>query len=499
MRKWCKVLFSIAFSFAFFVISIGYAQLADTLSVTGTAKFKYEGVYITKVEEVSKSNLTSNGNEIVLPTNLKSTVTLSGTKARTIKYKITVYNSSPKYAYSYQGIVCDKNLQGYSNNLYSETAGDNNLSVKLTTDSNGRTEFKSGTKIEPESELTFYATYTFGKSVTKNTAISVLLNFKFGIHVASLGEAAVEKTLLAFLSALNNDAKYNTLITSIDDKYAGQAWQANYMGNVDNVTTQGKADTAVVESLVGSGLTLTIDNVTKNITLIIKRENLDGNTRTGDAYKVNAGYVNGSWVQETSGTGCEMTIYMTPNNLDKNLDDGEYSSDKNYAEVYVSVTTCTNDGVIKSDGTTNITSEWYQLGDIYYGIANIVAYNGDTGTGSFVTDNWVSLQKTYKVTENYSYTINANQKISAIMQVVDVNAYNEFVRLRTLINTAVDYVDRNSDYFDIDEFRQAVDTLHSVATKANSLNITSSTRRAEIIPILRELENAVYPFESYLK
>ena len=201
----------------------------------------------------------------------------------------------------------------------------------------------------------------------------------------------------------------------------------------------------------------------------------------------------------STGKGCEMAIYMTPNNLDKKVDTGEYSSDRNYAEVFVAITTCTNSGNIDNK-TNNYTSlsDWYQIGDIYEGIANIVTYEGGTGTGSFVTDNWVSIKKTYYVTANYNYTIAANQKLSAIMQATDTNANNEYTRLLNLAKNEIAYIDSHADYFDIEEYQQPIATLRQALAEAEAMTVNRNTTRVSLVPILKALENATYPFQSFV-
>ena len=519
MTKWGKRLFSIAFSFMFLFISIGYAQIADTLTVNGTLNLEeYMGVVITSVEEVTAEtkNLNSEGLSYIVPTNLINTVTLTQRNA-SIKYKITVYNKSPKYKYAYKGLVCDSALDGYNNDLYSQIANNSKFTVS-TTKADGST-FAVGTAIEPGETLTFYATYTFGRNVATNTQVKFFLNYNFGVHVDSMGEMAVEKTLGAFAAALNNDEQYSDLITNIDNKYAGQDWQANYIGNVNGSNTE---DTETVKRILGEGLTLTIDGVTKNVTVMIKRTNVDDDNSTGDAYKaVQTEWVtnnNGTWwnpnddyeeeviKSTTTAQGCEMTIYMTSNDLDRVVEAGEYS-DKDYAEVYVAVFTCTNDGVINADGSTNMTSEWYQIGEIYYGYAPIVAYDGTAGgTGSFVTDDWTTIQKTYKVTENYSYTINDGngrggngvEDIREVLGTKDANANNEFYNLRNKANEAIAYIDANKSYFEHAEYVPHVEKLRSVFEKANGIVVNNGTTRADLIQILKELENAIYPFERYI-
>lgn len=501
MQKWGQRLLCIAFSLMFLFICTGYAQLADTMTVTGSANYKppEDYVYISDITLDSASNVTLGETADVFPTTLKNSVIKSGNSTSTIVYKITFKNISRRYTYEFKGIEAPT-LDGIDNDMYSTstTTPNDKFTVSLKK-SDKRTNFTTGTSIAPQQEMVVYATYTFGKNVPKGPEFNFLLNYKFGVHVNSMGMMAVEKTLLAFVNALNTPAKYSDLITNIDNKYNNQDWQANYIGNVSQAgsgtaSNQAKADAAIVEGLIGSGLTLSIEGITKNVTVLIKRENLDGNERTGDAYKATNGY------NSTTGRGCEMTIYMTPNNLNKRIEAGEYAGDAGWAEVFIAVTTCTNNGVISST-TNNYTSmsDWYSLGDIYEGIANIVTYEGNNGNGSFVTDNWKSIQKTYKVTENYSYTIAKDQKIGDIIRATDTKANDEFNRLRNLANAAIQYIDENSDYFGIAEYRQPIQTLRDALAKANAMTVNRNTFRSSLIPILRELENAVYPFQSFIQ
>lgn len=502
MQKWGQRLLCIAFSLMFLFVCTGYAQFADSMTVTGTAEYKppEDYVYISSFSVKGTTNANATTPSSIFPTNFKNTVTATKNNASSsIVYEITFKNMSRRYTYEFKGIEAPA-LDGTNNNLYSTSAGNNNLSVSMVkVDEYGRTSnFTVGTSIAPQQTLTIRATYTLGRNVTKNTAFTFLLNYKFGVHVNSMGAMAVENTLLAFLNALNTPDKYSYLTANIDNKYNNQDWQANYIGNVsqagnNNPSAQAKEDATIVENMIGSGLTLTIEGVQKNITVLIKRENLDNNERTGDAYKA----TNGN--NSSTGKGCEMSIYMTPNDLDKTVETGEYSGDRNYAEVFVAITTCTNSGVINSQ-TNNYTSlsDWYQIGDIYEGIANIVTYEGGTGTGSFVTDNWVSITKTYYVTANYSYTIAGNKKLSELMQAVDTNAKKEFDRLLKLAQDEIAYIDSHADYFDIEEYQPLIETLRQAVADAVAMNVNNSTTRVSLIPILKTLENVTYPFQSFV-
>ncbi|MBQ2987745.1 MAG: hypothetical protein IJD59_01430 [Clostridia bacterium] len=505
MQKRGQRVLCVVFSFLFLFICTGYAQLAETLTVTGDLSYQKSTDYVcisdVTMVDGSASNLTAGAYEAVFPTNLENAVTVTGNGA-SVRYKITFKNMSYRYTYTFKGVECMTVFSDYDHDLYSTTAASDKFTISLKK-SNNVTNFTAGTSIGPQEEVVVYATYSFGNAVDRTRELSFLMNYKFGVHVESMGEMAVEKTMTSFLGALNTPENYNTLIVNIDNKYTNADWQANYIGNVsqagdNSASEQAKADAVIVESLIGSGLTLTVDGVEKKVTVMIKRENLDNNERTGDAYTATNG---GS---TTKGRGCEMTIYMTPNNLDRVDDEGEYSNNwwdtQKWAEVYVSVSTCTNSGMIDNrTGNYTILGEWYQIGDIYEGIANIVSYEGDgNGKGSFVTDNWKSVAKTYRVTENYSYNVAANVDIDTLVQAKDNNANNEFARLLRLAQDEIAYIDANSDYFKIAEYAQPVATLRQITAEAEAMTVDANTTRASLIPVLKALENATYPFQSFI-
>ncbi|MBQ3488965.1 MAG: hypothetical protein IJA86_00045, partial [Clostridia bacterium] len=384
MKKRVIAVISFILSFAFCFICIGYAQLVDTLTITGTAEAKPpEGIFITSVEYVGKGvGVESETHNHIFPTTVQNTVLLNGNawNDRPLTYRITVFNNT-RYKYSYKGIECNI-LDGYDNDLY--TTGDywNGFTVYTKNNANDSTAtFKEGATVNPGESITFYATYQFGGGVPYGMNFSFLLNYKFGIHVDSLGDLALERVLIRFGEILNTDSTYQDLITHIDDKYQGQDWQANYIGNVWGAHND---DTETVQRLFGEQLSFTMDGVTKNITLLIKRDNFDNNKNTGDSYS--ATYRETSWPYNTYTTtnkGCEMVLYMTANDLDKIIEEGEYSADRNQADVYIAIFTC------QADANGNPVGDWYQIGDVYKGYAPIVSYDGSTnGTGSFITDDW---------------------------------------------------------------------------------------------------------------
>ncbi len=486
MKKRVITAVSFLLSFAFCFICIGYAQLVDTLTITGRLEAKPpETIFISAMEVSSLGkDISAESSSFIFPTTVENTVSTSNTNwnaNRTVTYAITVQNNT-RYRQVYKGI--DGTM--------------NNFTVVTKAGVNDRTQtfVPNESTVEPGETLTFYATYTYNSRNLSN--VTSELNYQFGIHVSSLGDLAMERVLIRFGEILNTDSTYQDLITHIDDKYKGQDWQANYIGNVWGAHND---DTETVKRLFGEQLSFTMDGVTKNITLLIKRDNFDNNENTGDSYS--ATYRETSWPYDTYTTtnkGCEMVLYMTANDLDKIIEEGEYSADRNQADVYIAIFTC------QADANGNPVGNWYQIGDVYKGYAPIVSYDGSTdGTGSFVTDDWTSLQATYQVTEHYSYTISRGdgrsdnvQDIREILPQTDVLALNEYERLMEVAKKEIDYIKANSDYFNEDVFAEPIAELEAMYEKASAMNFNENTPRAHFIKILKELEYATYPFLSYI-
>lgn len=487
MARWSKRLFCIAFSFMFSFLAIGYAQLTNPMYVTGLANVKEpEMLYIKSIEVVSEGgSMTAEGEEIMLPTNIQNKMYVGRYRSSNrVIYKITVKNNT-RYKYVYQGIK------------YDATAADNSylqngyLKIATRDTQNGSDgSFNTSDTVDPWSERTFYAVYSTTSRLTYKE-FSAFVNYQFGIHVDSLGAMAAERIIRKFGEILNTESTYQDLITHIDDKYVNQGWQSNYIGNVVGAYSN---DTIVIERLFGDELYLTIEGTEVSVTVMIKRTDVDDNPNTGDNFTA----VNGN--NSYTGNGCEMTLYITTNDLDKKIESGEYAGASDWADVYVAVFTCDKN----SDGTY---SDWYHVGGIYDGIAPMVSYDGSTnGTGSFITDDWTPLQKTYKVTERYSYTINTSdgrndnvEDIREIMAIVDQAAITEYRTLLAEADEAIAYINANSDYFADPVFTEHIERLHAITAEAKAMNVTNQTKRVWLIQILQKLENAVYPFYYYIK
>lgn len=466
MTKGTKVVLCITLSLMCCFLTFGYATLTDTLNLTGSAEVEIPlGLYIIKVETYSESNVdVNNVSNVKFATTVDSVLSKVysySNQSGSVTYEITVLNNTSR-EYAYRGLYYQKNASGYQNDLIQDSTKNADSKIAVVT------EFPEGRVVQPGKTMKFRVTYTLGKSLYVWNNYQTLINYQFGINVDSEAEA-VDATHDKFLDVLNTSATYNTLVDVLDNKYDGsQEWTSNYIGNVGDATSD---DSMAVNTLFAGHLQLVINGQTKPATVIIKHENLDWNRMTGDDY---VAYNQDGIGSPFYGYGCEMTMYLTTDELNKK---------NGQAPVYVTVFTCDR------DENGNIISDWYKIGETYKGTAPIVSYNGTSGgTGSFVTDRWVADYATYKVTDHYSYTVEQGTNIQTLVQTVDDRMTQEFQSLLnqakamiddttyagTGITVVEDAYERASRYFTVDANGNPV---------ANS-NIT----RAQLCPIVQDLE-----------
>lgn len=112
----------------------------------------------------------------------------------------------------------------------------------------------------------------------------------------------------------------------------------------------------MLDGLFQGQLNLNINGTDTPVTVLIKNEDVDGNTANGN----------------------EMAIYMTTDDLQKT--NSGWFSPTEYAPVYAAV--------FRKETLENGTEKWSQIGDMYLGSAEIKRYDGWRGSGSFDTDNW---------------------------------------------------------------------------------------------------------------
>ena len=451
---------------------VGYAQLSDTLRIHGSAKIEVPyGLFITEIIEKGASNIDHESHQFIeYSTTVESIIDKkndtksSGWRPTTTKYagsftyEIIVYNNT-EYEYAYRGLYYKST--DYNNSYVATEASDNKLSVV--------TSFPNGSIVAPGEKLSFTVTYTVGKELDYSTDWKTFLNFQFGINVNSI-DAATDIVVQKFLNILNTTSTYQELIEVIDDKFDGeQEWTSNYIGNVGNAVDN---DMMTVETLFAGQLTMMVNGKPQKAWVLIKHENLDNNAMTGDDYTV----VYNQWGPITY-SGCEMTLYLTVDPLDVA---------NSWAPVYASVFTCDR------DEAGNIVSQWYRVGDSYYGVANVVGYNGEyNATGSFVTDNWKSNASTYQVSDDYSYSIDAELSIKTLMQTVDPTTIAEFQRLLVDAEKMI----ANEKYAGtgivvVEEAYRKAARFYTLDGNGKAV-ANNDTRRVWLIPIMNELNHVL--------
>ena len=274
-------------------------------------------------------------------TTLGSTVTLDSSKTTYATAKLTVYNSSSEvYAF---------NAVKYVSENYSNT----DVVVE-------HPNIKHGDTVDAGAYINFNVVFSYKSGVTpSNYLLDSFLNFEF-TPLDELPEEeviAVSGALGQFKDILNGESISDSLAQltdQMDDYNANDRHDDSYIGNVNGASDE---DAVLLENLFQENLTLNIEGVETNVTILIKREDVDGDLTTGDA------------------DGREMTIYMTTSDLRQT---GSWFRPAS-ATVYVSVFTSDDDG-----------ENWYQIGDMYEGKATIKQYSGMPGGGSFDTDTWKS-------------------------------------------------------------------------------------------------------------
>lgn len=464
MKTWLKCLLCISLSVMCLFTCVGYAAVTSKLAIRGKAKIEIpEGLFITNIKTIGSSNLDKNNVSYVEhSTTVNSTINRkSWGNSYYATYEITVLNNT-KHEYAYRGLYY---MSSYEENSYITTSTSNawNKLAVVTTFRNGQIVAANG------GTLTFQVTYTVGSSIGSDKDLDTLINFQFGINVDSV-DKAYDIVHNKFLDVLNTNSTYQQLVDVLDDKFDGnQTWTSNYVGNVGNAVDN---DMMTVETLFAGQLTMMVNGQSQKAWVIIKHENIDGNELTGDDYTVRYNQYG-----DITHAGCEMTLYMTTDPLNKA---------NGWAPVYVTVFTCDR------DASGNKISEWYQVGSSYYGQANVVGYRGESGgTGSFVTDNWKSYASTYQVTKDYSYSIDADISINNLMTVVDQSAITEFQNLLVEAETMI----ANQKYAGTgitvveDAYRKAR-AFYTVNANGKAI-ANQDTRRVWLISIMQELDHVL--------
>ncbi|MBR6680446.1 MAG: hypothetical protein IKL59_04215 [Clostridia bacterium] len=384
MTKTVKIIFAIALSFAFVFMAFGYASLTDDLSIEGSGQLvPKEGFFISDVVQASGSGGSFDEQACMfVDTTVNSTVNVG--QNETVILDITVFNNTD-VEYGYDAVM--RPASDGQNYVYT------NEGIIFRLHGLKRPHTVDGVMDNDVTRIAVGATYTFqiefyhdpDYTGTVQTGLQSVLNFIFKPFEEidpDQSTAPIEGALDQFASILNNGTDYNALTNEMANNYGGGLLDsANTLTYVGNVAGSKEDDTETLEKLFNGQLRINLDGKDTDVTVMIKRENVDGNTTTGDHYTYS------DWRgRETTVSGCEMTLYMTS---------AQYK-DESGKYILQNGDTVTVYAVVF---TRQATGEWYQLGDMYKGQTTVNGYEAPwyTGSGSFNTDNWRSSETYYNV------------------------------------------------------------------------------------------------------
>jgi len=358
MNRWIKILVATVLSLSVCFTFIGYAQLSDNLSVSGSAGFEVpSAVYITDVTVKDGADATVNH---YTGTAMNTTITLGNSQSSTVSLEVSVFNNSG-IDYVFKGTTYIE--EAYDNSDIS-FALDGIVAENVDTATRG-------TPIATGETLTFTVTFSYSGAVSDNKTLNSVLNFDFGPE--SEIEEAVNTVSDAFKVILNTEVSFDSIIEQMVKNQEGYK-DDTYIGNVVGASSE---DTELVNKLFsevngGKGLTITINGEEVPVTAIIKRENVDSDPTTGDE------------------DGREMVLYVTPDTLETEYTGGIFSRPIRY-DVTVYAMVYTNNHYDSPD------VGWYQIGEMYEGEATTSAYDGSwfDPNESFNTSDWTSTKAYY--------------------------------------------------------------------------------------------------------
>lgn len=431
-------------------ICIGYASLSSNLSVSGSASAEpsnYEGVYIKNVEIVGTANTTYSKNEYILPLTHDIIVTPKASGV-SMTYKITVHNNSSVN----QWYLGWEKLDDVGQNAL--IGGVNGISI-TTRDhaSDSGATFNTDDWIPPDTERDFYVTYTYGQAA--QTTCATKLKFRFDVKID-----AVHDEFLAVLNSIKVSDSYEYLSNIFNEVYAESG----------KVSISSESHPEVFEALFGD-LHVTIDGEVKEASVVIRRENVDKKS-SGDSYSGGGP------------TGCEYSLYITLDGLTPG------STETVYAVAY-------------SQGSLG--DEWYQVGDLYEGTAQVNA-NGELDYST-----WKATEKTYVVADGIEYKVaqkNGDQydllkTFEDLISTNDQDIFND-IDNRNIFKKVYDILKKYPTSQDpaVVNLRQAFEDASPFYNNFNNGQefkvVRNKYTRAEIIPPLEKIQAALnYFYQAY--
>lgn len=349
IKRISGVLLSLSLILMTAFICLGYATIVDNLSLSGSADVEgkpYKGVYITNVTLVQATNVSSDKNEFILPTNHDVSVQVKRTNG-TVTYKITVFNNTD-VTYWYIGPRISSDYG--QNSLVAKTNG-----ITVTTkdhQNDNYSSFNTEDWIPAQTSRDFYVTYTYGSNAP--SVSSTLINFHFDIRMD-----AVHDEFLAVLNNTKTINSYEQLIAVFDQQYASNK----------KVSISTETHPQVFEAMF-EDLMVNIDGVERKASITIRRENLDKDATSGDNYTNNGP------------KGNEFTLYIT-------------------VEPLTPGATVTVYAIAYSKGAADMGSGWYQVGELYEGTAKV------NSSGQIDYTTWKATYKNYEMADGINYLVGA--------------------------------------------------------------------------------------------
>lgn len=466
--------FEAIFSFADGYTPTGEEELSALINYEFLPSSTLPNIYIRDVEVVNgdADYLTSS----IGTNNLNATFS-SGSKSL---FKITVGNrSTSDYGY-YATIITNGNdttditLVDYK--LYKNEA---------LTDSLVRRDVLPA-KTETEHGSIVIYLFADGKDgVAKDTLLHAIFDIRFQTPVEDIpppggsedGEIAVENALDRFKEILNNDTERAQLENLLDNVPSSSSRNSTYVAYVPGAP---RTDQTASLELFNGQLEIVIDGEKQEVYFLIKREDV-----TGDGKE-------------------DFTVYMTTNPLTEKSTvtnrKGNFFTGYYYTTYNKSPAT-----VYAASYTIGDNDEWIQLGNMFKGEAPICDYNGGmqnyrpsgsnsntsvpTGSLSFHTDTWISL-------ESY-YTVESGSSLSEILakEAYDLTLLKEHIDIAKTITEHSDYTVLYTK-----ASRDVLDKALEVATQAYENNTdtdtTNNDTQAQIVAYCNELEQAIAGLED---
>lgn len=458
MTRLTKVFLWILLPFMCSAITLGYAVVSDWLFIQGEVNVPasaFSGVYISDVSVYSENRATSVSFNYFKPTNL-SVSARPAASGGSITYKVTVHNNTDvTYWYIKQDY-----LEDYESN---SLIGNANGITVVTKDHPGDTSqtFNSDDWVPPQTYRDFYVTYTFGSSA--QTYPVTLINFSFGIKMDAVHDQ--------FLTVLNDP------VPSGGYEYITQIFDEKFRETGETVIASVGDEKEIFDTLFGPDLTVNIDGVEVPVTVMIRRENVDGRD-TGDNYSGSSG----------APTGCEYTVYVTVDSLD---------SPTGKAMVYAVS--------YSNGGTASVGDNWYQIGQLYEGEANIIDYDtsADGMQGAFDIYSWVATPNRYEAANGIVYLVGQEQgdqydklkTLDEIMSTADQDIFNDIDNTR-ILKTVYDIINDPANAYKagllgLQEAFYDAAPFYNVMNNGQEIKVARNCTRAEIVPFILNIQTAL--------